>query len=46
MILITLTGWLLNVEHVNNPSTAPAINPDELLLLSFAVFTVTVGVEE
>ena len=42
-----LTGELLNVVPVKNPlSTAPVIYPEKLLLLSLAVFTVTVGAEE
>ena len=40
-----LTGELLKVVPVNNPPTAPVINPEKLLLLSLAVFTVTVGAE-
>ena len=40
-----LTGELLKVVPVNNPPTAPVINPEKLLLLSLAVFTVTVGAD-
>ena len=41
-----LTGELLNLVTVSNPPTAPVINPEKLLLLSLAVFTVTVGAAE
>ena len=36
----------LKVAHVNKPPTARIINPEKLLFLSFAVFTVTVVAEE
>ena len=39
-------GELLKVVPVNNASTAPVIYLGKLLLLSLAVFTVTVGAEE
>ena len=39
-------GELLKVVPVNNASTAPVIYLEKLLLLSLAVFTVTVGAEE
>ena len=41
-----LTGELLKVVPVNNPPTLPVIYLEKLLLLSLAVFTVTVGAEE
>ena len=41
-----LTGELLKVVTVNNPPSAPVIYSEKLLLLSFALFTLTVGDEK
>ena len=45
-LILTLTCGHLKVTPVNNTTTAPVTNPEKVLLLSFAVFTVAVGAEE